>query len=161
MAGLVPAIRVFFDGRFAGSISCLQRNAWKKDVGGQSKSGRDDHLDSSRAITCSRVTDGNPSSIDGKISSQIQGANLFFINPAGVMFGPHAQLDVSGSFAVTTANYLKLVDGGRFNANLGGGAAHHHGLGVEAALVQQATPIVELAEDIDVAVGGAGAIVFE
>ena len=54
MAGLVPAIRVFFDGRFAGSISCLQRNAWKKDVGGQSKSGRDDHLDSSRAITCSR-----------------------------------------------------------------------------------------------------------
>jgi hypothetical protein len=34
MAGLVPAIRVFFDGRFAGSISCLQRNAWKKDVGG-------------------------------------------------------------------------------------------------------------------------------
>jgi hypothetical protein len=56
MAGLVPAIRVFFDGRFAGSISCLQRNAWKKDVGGQSKSGRDDQLDSSRAITCSRVT---------------------------------------------------------------------------------------------------------
>jgi hypothetical protein len=61
MAGLVPAIRVFFDGRFAGSISCLQRNAWKKHVGGQSKSGRDDKLDSSGAITCSRVTDGKPS----------------------------------------------------------------------------------------------------
>lgn len=69
----------------------------------------------------SRVTSGNPSSIDGKVSSQIQGANLFFLNPAGVVFGPHAQLDVSGSFAVTTANYVKLVGGGRFNANLGGG----------------------------------------
>src|SRR3954467_13567874 len=48
----------------------------------------------------SRVTGGSPSSIDGKISSDIQGANLFFVNPAGVMFGPHAQLDVSGSLAI-------------------------------------------------------------
>jgi filamentous hemagglutinin family protein len=69
----------------------------------------------------SRVTSGSPSSIDGTIHSDIQGANLFFMNPAGVLFGQHAQLDVSGSVAVTTANYLKLVGGGRFNANLGGG----------------------------------------
>src|SRR5438094_1809731 len=68
-----------------------------------------------------RVTSGSPSSIDGTIRSDIQGANLFFMNPAGVLFGQHAQLNVSGSFAVTTANYLKLVGVGRFNANLGGG----------------------------------------
>ena len=68
-----------------------------------------------------RVTGGSASSIDGTIHSDIAGANLFFMNPAGVLFGQHAQLDVSGSFAVTTANYLKLVGGGRFNANLGGG----------------------------------------
>jgi hypothetical protein len=43
------------------------------------------------------------------------------MNPAGVLFGEHAHLNVSGSFAVTTANYLRLVGGGRFNANLGGG----------------------------------------
>jgi filamentous hemagglutinin family protein len=67
-----------------------------------------------------RVTSGSPSSIDGKVSSQIQGANLFFLNPAGVIFGPHAQLDVSGSVAISTANYVKMVGGGRFNANLGG-----------------------------------------
>src|SRR5438270_8538039 len=67
-----------------------------------------------------RVTSGSPSSIDGTIRSDIPGANLFFMNPAGVLFGQHAQLDVSGSFAMTTANYLKLVGGGRFNANLGG-----------------------------------------
>src|ERR1700738_3259482 len=63
----------------------------------------------------SRVTDGNPSSIDGKVSSQIQGANLFFLNPAGVMFGPHAKLDVTGSVAISTAHYLKMADAGRFN----------------------------------------------
>src|SRR5438094_7240821 len=68
-----------------------------------------------------RVTSGSPSSIDGTIRSDIPGANLFFMNPAGVLFGQHAQLNVSGSFAVTTANYLKLVGVGRFNANLGGG----------------------------------------
>jgi filamentous hemagglutinin family protein len=68
-----------------------------------------------------RVTSGSPSSIDGKVASTIPGANLFFMNPAGVIFGPHAQLSVSGSVAVTTANYLKLADGGKFNASLGGG----------------------------------------
>src|ERR1700757_1403249 len=51
----------------------------------------------------------------------MQGANLFFVNPAGFMFGPHAQLNVSGSVAISTAHYLKMADGGRFNANLGGG----------------------------------------
>lgn len=68
----------------------------------------------------SRVTSGSPSSIDGTIRSDIQGANLFFLNPAGVMFGPHAQLDVSGSVAITTADYVTLASGVRFNANLGG-----------------------------------------
>ena len=45
------------------------------------------------------------------------------------------------------------------DSNLGGGAAHHHCLGVEAALVQTGAPIIELAEDIDIAVCGAGAVV--
>jgi filamentous hemagglutinin family protein len=68
----------------------------------------------------SRVTSGSPSSIDGAVNSQIQGANLFFLNPAGVMFGQNAQINVTGSFAVSTANYLKLADGGKFNTSLGG-----------------------------------------
>ena len=68
-----------------------------------------------------RVTSGSPSSIDGTIKSGIHGANLFFLNPAGVMFGQHAQINVSGSFAVSTANYLKLADGGKFNTSLGAG----------------------------------------
>jgi len=60
----------------------------------------------------SRVTGGSSSTIDGLLKSEIQGANLYFINPAGIMFGPNAKLDVSGSFHATTADYLKLGDSG-------------------------------------------------
>lgn len=66
----------------------------------------------------SRVTGGNPSSINGTIRSDIAGANFFFINPKGVIFGPNAVVDVSGSFAASSANYLKLADGARFVAAL-------------------------------------------
>ncbi len=68
-----------------------------------------------------RVTGGAASSIDGTIKSDIAGANVYFINPAGVMFGPNAKLDISGSFAVTTADYVELADGGRFTARLSAG----------------------------------------
>lgn len=64
----------------------------------------------------SRVTGGTPSSIDGTIRSDIPGANFFFLNPKGVLFGPNAAIDVSGSFAATSANYLKLANGARFVA---------------------------------------------
>jgi filamentous hemagglutinin family protein len=67
----------------------------------------------------SRVTSGSPSSIDGTIRSGISGANFYFINPSGVVFGPNASVDVSGAFAVSTANYLKLADGAKFVAALG------------------------------------------
>ena len=66
----------------------------------------------------SRVTGGSPSSIDGILSCTIPGANLYMMNPSGVMFGPNASLDVKGSFHVTTADYLKFSDGGIFYADL-------------------------------------------
>ena len=66
----------------------------------------------------SRVTGGSPSSIDGTIRSGIAGANFFFINPSGVVFGPNASVDVSGAFSVSSANYLKLADDARFMAAL-------------------------------------------
>jgi len=65
----------------------------------------------------SRVTGGSPSSIDGTIRSQIPRANLYLLNPSGVMFGPNASLDVSGSFHVSTADYLRLADGATFSAH--------------------------------------------
>lgn len=63
-----------------------------------------------------RVTGGSASSIDGTLRSTIPGANLYFINPKGVIFGPNAALDIDGSFTATTADHLKLSDGGRFDA---------------------------------------------
>ena len=66
----------------------------------------------------SRVTGNNPSNIDGTLRSTIDGANLYLLNPNGVFFGPNAQVDVSGSFVVSTADYLKLQDGGEFHGSL-------------------------------------------
>src|SRR5712691_10844015 len=66
----------------------------------------------------SRVTGGSPSIIDGLLRSQIPGAHLYLFNPSGVVFGPNASLDVSGSFHVSTADYLRLADGARFSAHL-------------------------------------------
>ena len=67
-----------------------------------------------------RVTGGRASSIDGTIVSEIAGANLYFINPHGIVFGKNARLDVSGSFVATTADTLKFADGGQFSARIPG-----------------------------------------
>jgi filamentous hemagglutinin family protein len=64
----------------------------------------------------SRVTGGNPSSIDGALRSTIPNADVYFLNPYGIMFGPNARLDVQGSFHASTADYLRLGEEGRFDA---------------------------------------------
>jgi filamentous hemagglutinin family protein len=64
-----------------------------------------------------RVTGGNPSSIDGIMRSQIPGANVYLLNPSGILFGPHASLDMSGAFHASTADVIRLADGGAFFAN--------------------------------------------
>ncbi|HZO02058.1 MAG TPA: filamentous hemagglutinin N-terminal domain-containing protein, partial [Burkholderiales bacterium] len=68
-----------------------------------------------------RVTGGNPSNIFGTINTlDYPGANLFLMNPAGIVFGPTARLDVAGSFHATTADYIKLSDGVRFGIDTPG-----------------------------------------
>ena len=64
-----------------------------------------------------RVTGGQASLVDGLLRSTIPGANLYLFNPSGVAFGPSATLDVPGAFHVSTADYLRLADGGIFWAN--------------------------------------------
>src|SRR3954462_5246014 len=64
----------------------------------------------------SRVTGGEISNIDGTLRSTVGQADLYFLNPAGVMFGPNAQLDVPGSLHVSTAHELRFADGARFSA---------------------------------------------
>ena len=64
-----------------------------------------------------RVTGGNPSNIFGTIQTTGFGsANLFLMNPAGIVFGPAATLNVGGSVSLSTADYLRLADGGKFTA---------------------------------------------
>ncbi len=65
----------------------------------------------------SRVTGGSTSTINGTLSSTIGNANFYFINPAGVVFGPTAWVDVPASFHVSTADYLLFADGKKFSAS--------------------------------------------
>jgi filamentous hemagglutinin family protein len=64
----------------------------------------------------SRVTGGEISNIDGKLASKVGQADLYLLNPAGVMFGPNARLDVPGSFHASTAHELRFTDGAHFSA---------------------------------------------
>jgi len=56
----------------------------------------------------SRVTGGNPSVINGLLQVTGGNSNLFLINPAGIIFGSNAQLNVPASFTATTATGISF-----------------------------------------------------
>jgi filamentous hemagglutinin family protein len=63
----------------------------------------------------SRVTGSNPSQLMGTLGV-LGNANLFFINPNGIIFGANAKLDINGSFLASTASSITFADGMLFSA---------------------------------------------
>jgi filamentous hemagglutinin family protein len=63
-----------------------------------------------------RVTGGNASIINGQLQVTGSNANLFLINPAGMIFGSNAQLNLPAAFTATTANGIRFGDRQWFNA---------------------------------------------
>ncbi len=58
----------------------------------------------------SRVVGGDASIINGLIRVTGSEANLYLMNPAGIIFGSDARLDVPGSFTATTADSIGFGD---------------------------------------------------
>lgn len=63
-----------------------------------------------------RITGASVSHIEGILKTQ-GAANLFLVNPNGIIFGENASLDVDGSFIATTANSIQFEDGAKFTAS--------------------------------------------
>ncbi|HEY9728332.1 MAG TPA: CHAT domain-containing protein [Chroococcales cyanobacterium] len=63
-----------------------------------------------------RVVGGNPSVINGLIQVTGGNSNVFLMNPAGIIFGPNARLNVPASFTATTANGIGFGGDRWFNA---------------------------------------------
>jgi filamentous hemagglutinin family protein len=75
-----------------------------------------DNLPAGISNIITRITGNKVSQIDGTIKSN-GSANLFFLNPNGIIFGKNARLDIGGSFIATTATRISFGDGQEFGVS--------------------------------------------
>lgn len=109
----------------------------------------------------SRVTGDVPSSIMGLIQSRqaFPNANLYLMNPNGIVFGENARLDIGGSFYATTATSIAFSSGeflnSRFDASFPNGSPTNVQFAVEqpAAIISQGNLSVPAGKNITL-IGG-------
>ena len=77
------------------------------------------HFDNNNHIQniFTRVTGNAISSVNGLIKTN-DGASLFILNPAGIIFGNNARLEIGGSFIATTAESIIFADGTKFDSQI-------------------------------------------
>jgi filamentous hemagglutinin family protein len=86
--------------------------------------GQSTYFDSSGGVIriFSRITGDNPSRILGTIgvwdnlNNQKGTADLFLINPNGILFGRDSRLELGGAFIASTASSINFADGKEFSA---------------------------------------------
>ncbi len=107
-----------------------------------------------------RVTGGNPSAIDGLLQVVGSDANLFFVNPSGILFGPNSALNLQGSFTAVTADQINFSTGAfgtvgtpDYAALVGNPESYSFGAAVPGSIVNAGNLSV-LPEEAVVLVGG-------
>jgi len=108
----------------------------------------------------SRVTGGSPSEIYGTLRSTIGAADLWLLNPAGVVFGPGARLDLPAGLHVSTAQSLRFADGASFAATPQGSEVLTAAAPVAFGFLGPAAGNVVVQPDAGVAAGGSNSVLL-
>lgn len=100
----------------------------------------------------SRITGKSVSNIDGTIRA-LGNANLFLINPNGIVFGENAKLDIGGSFVGSTASGLRFADGFVFSTHSQASPLLTISAPIGLQLGQKTTSIVSRTQGLEVKAG--------